>query len=47
VEEPPAPPYPPSSSAGVDDLFEILVVIEGFGLPEPSRKRIEYGALLL
>jgi len=31
----------------VDDLFEILVAIEGFGLPEPSRERIEYTSLLL
>jgi hypothetical protein len=47
VSEPPPPDYPRSPKAGVDDLFEILVVIEGFGLPEPSRERIQYTTLLL
>jgi hypothetical protein len=47
VEEPPPLPYPPSVASGVDDLFEILVVIESFGIPEPSRERIEYATLLL
>lgn len=47
VSEPPPPPYSQSPKAGIDDLFEILVVIEGFGLPEPSRERIEYANLLL
>lgn len=47
VAEPPPPPYPPSPAAGVDDLFEILVAIESFGLPAPSRDRIEYTTLLL
>lgn len=46
VEEPP-PPWPQSASAGVADLLEILVAIEGFGLPTPSRDRIEYTTLLL
>lgn len=47
ISEPPPPPYPRSPKAGVDDLFEILVAIEGFGLPEPSRERIQYTTLLL
>ena len=47
VEEPPPLAYPQSPASGVDDLFEILVVIESFGLPEPSRDRIEYATLLL
>jgi hypothetical protein len=47
VREPPPAPYPPSPEAGVDDLFEILVAIESFGLPEASREPIEYAALLL
>jgi hypothetical protein len=47
VSEPPPPPYPSSPEAGVDDLFEILLTIESFGLPEPSRERIEYGTLRL
>ena len=47
VEEPPPPLYSASASSGVDDLFELLVVIESFGLPEPSRERIEYTTLLL
>lgn len=47
VAEPPPPPYPSSPAAGVEDLFEILRTIEGFGLPEPSRERIEYTTLLL
>jgi hypothetical protein len=47
VEEPPPLPYPASASAGASDLFEILVVIESFGLPAPSRDRIEYTTLLL
>ncbi len=47
VEEPPPAPYPTSAVSGVDDLLEILVVIESFGLPEPSRERIEYTTLLL
>jgi hypothetical protein len=47
VSEPPPPPYPPTPRAGVDDLFEILLVIEGFGFPEPSREPIQYETLLL
>jgi hypothetical protein len=47
ISEPPPPPYPSSPEAGVDDLFEILVAIESFGLPMPSRERIEYTTLLL
>lgn len=47
ISEPPPPPYPRSPKAGVDDLFEILVAIEGFGLTEPSRERIQYTTLLL
>jgi hypothetical protein len=47
VSEPPPLPYPLSPKAGVDDLLEILVAIESFGLPEPSRERIEYVKLLL
>ena len=47
VEEPPPPSYPASAASGVEDLLELLVVIEGFGLPEPSRERIEYTTLLL
>jgi len=33
--------------AGVDDLLEILVAIEAFGLPQPSREPISYTQLLL
>jgi hypothetical protein len=47
VSEPPPPPYPSTPKAGVDDLFEILLVIESFGVPEASRERIEHGTLLL
>jgi hypothetical protein len=47
VSEPPPPPYPSSPEAGIDDLFEILVVIEVSGLPEPSREQIEYTTRLL
>jgi hypothetical protein len=47
VAEPPPPPYPRSPKAGADDLLEILLVIEGFGLPEPSREPIRYKALVL
>ena len=47
VEEPPPPAWPRSAASGVEDLFELLVVIESFGLPEPSRERIEYATLLL
>jgi hypothetical protein len=47
VAEPPPLPYPSTPSAGVEDLLEILVAIESFGLPEPSRERIEYTTLLL
>ena len=47
VSEPQPLPYPSSAAAGIADLFEILVVIEGFGMPEPSRDRIEYRDLLL
>lgn len=47
VSEPPPPAYPDSPKAGVDDLFEILVVIESFGIPEPSRDPIQYTTLVL
>jgi hypothetical protein len=47
VAEPPPPPYPATPSAGAADLLEILVAIESFGIPEPSRERIVYGTLLL
>ena len=47
IEEPSPLPYPASAANGVEDLLEILVVIESFGLPEPSRERIEYTTLLL
>jgi len=47
IAEPPPPPYPASPDAGVSDLFDILVAIESFGLPEPSREPIAYSKLLL
>jgi hypothetical protein len=47
ISEPPPPPYPRTPKAGVDDLFEILVAIESFGLAEPSREKIEYSKLVL
>lgn len=47
IEEPPPAPYPASAASGVEDLLELLVVIESFGMPEPSRERIEYTTLLL
>jgi hypothetical protein len=47
VSGPAPPPCPQSPKAGVDDLFEILAAIEGFGLPEPSRDWIQYKTLLL
>jgi hypothetical protein len=47
VSEPPPPAYPSSPGAGIEDLFEILVAIESFGLPKPSREPIPHTTLLL
>jgi hypothetical protein len=47
VAEPPPPPCPQSPKQGADDVLDILLLIEGFAPPEPSREKITYTQLLL
>lgn len=44
---PPSQPFPVSPQQGAADVLDILLVIEGFGLPEASREVISYKQLLL
>ena len=47
IAGPPPAPFPQSPQQGAADVLDILLLIEGFASPVPSREKISYTHLLL